>query len=323
MFKQILVPLDGSLVAECVFPHVLSLSTALGASVTLLHVLERPRNTGTLEPVDPLRWTLKKQAAEKYLRQQAACFKEAGLEVECDVQEGFPAETILHHSNLTGADLIVLSTHGSSGLSGWNVSSVVQKIILRANKSILLVRAYRSPGEAEATGQPPYRRIFVGLDGSARAELVLPLAVWLAEHYRASLTLGMVVQKPEILSRLPLSGEDEALVEQVTQWNRQAAMHYLDQVRGQLACSGVEVDTRMATSTHVLSTLHTMVEEEGADLMMLVAHGRSAQGCWPYGSVTTSFIAYGSTSLFIMQDLSAGELQQSTAELAMLQTQGH
>jgi hypothetical protein len=58
-------------------------------------------------------------------------------------------------------------------------------------------------------------------------------------------------------------------------------------------------------------------------LVMLVAHGRSAEGRWPYGSVTTSFIAYGSTSLFIMQDLSENDIQQTMAEQAMLKTQGH
>lgn len=48
-----------------------------------------------------------------------------------------------------------------------------------------------------------------------------------------------------------------------------------------------------------------MVEQQDADLVMLVAHGRSGGGRWPYGSVATSFIAYGTTSLMIMQDLSA------------------
>lgn len=321
MFKHILAPLDGSPLAECVFPYVISICAALEAKVTLLHVLERPRETGSLQPVDPLRWILKKQAAEDYLQRLTASLQEAGLEVECTLQEGFPAEAIIQHAGLVNADLIVLSTHGSSGLSGWNVSSVVHKIILRANRSILLVRAYRSP--AKALDRTPFRRIFVGLDASARAEMVLPVAARLAQCYGARLILGTVIQIPELLAKLPLSGEDEALLEWVTRWNQQAARHYLDQVREQLTCFGIAVDTRLETSTNVLSALHAMVADEHADLVMLVAHGRSAQERWPYGSVATSFIAYGSTPLFIVQDLGADALVHTRAEQAMLQEQGH
>lgn len=321
MFRNILVPLDGSTLAECVLPHALSLSNALEAHAILLHVLERQRDTGSLQPIDPLRWVLKKHEAEGYLKRLALRFKDDGLNVEYVLQEGPPAECIISHANLADVDLIALSTHGSSGLSGWNVSSVVQKIILRANKSILLVRAYQLPDES--VEQIHYRHIFVGLDSSARAELVLPVAVRLAQHYKASLTLGTVVQKPDIFSRLPLSEEDESMVETVTSRNQKAAAHYLEQVRAQLAPTGVEVETRLVTSTNTLSTLHNMVAEEKADLVMLVAHGRSADGRWPYGSVTTSFIAYGSTSLFIMQDLGENDIQQTMAEQALLNTQGH
>ena len=321
MFKNILVPLDGSTLAECVLPHALSLSTALEAQTILFHVLERPRDTGSLQPVDPLRWVLKKHEAEGYLKRLSIRFKDAGLNVDYALQEGPPAECIINHANITDVDLIALSTHGSSGLSSWNVSSVVQKIILRANKSVMLVRAYQ-PSD-ESIERIHYRRIFIGLDASARAELVLPVAVRLAQHYKASLILGSVVQKPDLVSRLPISEEDALMVERVTERNQKAANHYLEQVQAQLSLTGIEVNTRLEVSTNALSSLHNMVEDEQADLVMLVAHGRSAEGRWPYGSVPTSFIAYGSTSLFIMQDLSENDIQQTMAEQAMLKTQGH
>lgn len=321
MFRNILVPLDGSTLAECVLPHAISLSTALEAHTIFLHVLERPRDTGSLQPIDPLRWVLKKHEAEGYLKRLAIRFKEAGLDAEYMLQEGPPAEVIINQSHLADVDLIILSTHGSSGLSGWNVSSVVQKTILRANKSILLVRAYQPTDEDVEMAH--YRRIFVGLDASARAELVLPIAVRLAQHYKASLTLGSVVQKPDLVSRLPLSDEDALMIEQVAERNQKATSQYLEQVRLQFSPTGIEIKTRIETSTNILSSLHNMVEEEKADLVMLVAHGRSADGRWPFGSVTTSFIAYGSTSLFIMQDLSDSDIQQTMAEQAMLKSRGN
>lgn len=167
-----------------------------------------------------------------------------------------------------------------------------------------------------------YRRIFVGLDCSARAELVLPVAIRLAQHYQARLTLGTVIQKPDIVSRLPLSAEDASMVERITERNYKAASHYLDQIQTQLSSSELELKTHLEVSDNTIRSLHNMVEEEKADLVMLVAHGRSAEGRWPYGSVTTSFITHGTTSLFIMQDLSDNDIQQTMAEQAMLDAQG-
>ena len=56
---------------------------------------------------------------------------------------------------------------------------------------------------------------------------------------------------------------------------------------------------------------------------MLVAHGYSGEGRWPYGSIATSFIAYGTTSLMIMQDLPANEIKKTMAEIAAHESKGH
>jgi nucleotide-binding universal stress UspA family protein len=66
-----------------------------------------------------------------------------------------------------------------------------------------------------------------------------------------------------------------------------------------------------------------MAEESNADLVMLVAHGYAGERRWPYGSVATSFIAYGNSSLMIMQDLSKAEIQPTRAELAVREGKGH
>jgi len=321
MFNHILVPLDGSSLAECVIPHVLSLSSVLDARVTLLHVMERPRDTGPLGPVDPLKWHLKKNEVAAYLERIMFIFNESGVEIKFEIQDGPPAECIINFANSENVDLIVLSTHGSSGLSKWNVSSVVQKIILRANKSTLLVRAYEKPISGFAAHQ--YRHFFIGLDCSARAELVLPVAIRLASHYNSNITLGTVVRKPEMVSHFPMSDSDANILEKIVQRNESAASHYLEQLYEQISKTGVNLKTRLQISKNPISALHNMVESESTDMVMLVAHGHSGEGRWPYGSVATSFIAYGTTSLLIMQDLSQEEILTTKAEIVNQETQGH
>ena len=86
---------------------------------------------------------------------------------------------------------------------------------------------------------------------------------------------------------------------------------------------GIDLKTFQIASDNVISTLHSVVEQEGADLVMLAAHGRSSESRWPYGSVATSFIAYGTTPLLIVQDLSQDELESTQAEMAAREHKGH
>lgn len=321
MINHILIPLDGSALAECVLPHALAIGRAFGAQLTLLQVLEPAHNFGSEQPVDPLDWHLKRQEAEEYLGRLASQLRGKNLKVQEAIMEGSPAEYIVDFSINNSVDLIALSTHGRSGLSGWNVSSVVQKVILRSSKSILLIRAYKSSGLSLVDVQ--YNRLFVGLDYSSRAEYILPVAVNLAKYYQSRLVLGTIIRRPEILHRFPLSEDDDHLVSHIAERNYNAASHYFEQLRSQFSMQGIDLETRLIVSDNTTVALHELVEQENADLVMLVAHGHSGESRWPYGSVATSFIAYGTTSLMILQDLSSEEIKRTQAEMVAREIKGH
>jgi nucleotide-binding universal stress UspA family protein len=321
MINHILVPLDGSALAECVLPHVMAIAPVFEANITLLHILELPSNKGDEQAIDPLEWHLKKREAGVYLDGIAARLRHTNLKVKDVILEGLPAECVIDFANNNDVDLIALSTHGRSGLSGWNVSSVVQKIILRSFKSTLLIRAYKSSGTEFAVIR--YNRLFVGLDCSTRAEYILPVAIGLAQFYNAQLILGSIIRKPEMLHRFPLSDDDVDLVNRIADRNYSAASHYFEQIHSQLSLRGVDLQTRLVVSNNMTAALHDMVEQENADLVLLVAHGHSGEVRWPYGSIASSFIAYGTTSLMIMQDLSGDEIKRTQAEMAVRETKGH
>jgi nucleotide-binding universal stress UspA family protein len=105
--------------------------------------------------------------------------------------------------------------------------------------------------------------------------------------------------------------------------NYHAASHYFEQLHSRLSLLGIDLQTRIVVSNNVMIALHEMVEQENADLVMLVAHGYSGVGRWPYGSIATSFIIHGNTSLMIMQDLSRDEIMKTMAEMAAGETKGH
>ena len=322
MLNHILVPLDGSTLAECVLPHVAAIAPVTHARITLLHVLQQAQDGGGTPAVDPVDWHLKKQNVEKYLERIVTRLSEAGiLGVEAVMLEGSPAGSVIDFAHNNNVDLIALSTHGHSGLSGWNVSGVVQKILLRSYKSTLLVRAYMP--SATATTKVRYKRLFVGMDCSPRSEYVLPFAINLAQFYKSQLILETVIEKPRFINRMPVSQEIVELSNQFVEKNRQAASHYFQQLLAQFSTKDLKIKTHISIGDHAIAVLHDMAEEANPDLVLLAAHGETGERRWPYGSVTTSFIAYGNTSLLIMQDLPEGEIHATRAEMAIRESKGH
>jgi nucleotide-binding universal stress UspA family protein len=322
MINHILVPLDGSMLAECVLPHVEAIAPVAHARITLLHVLQQTQNGRGTPAIDPVEWHLQKQNAEKYLEGIVNRLGEAGiLGVDPVILEGNPAGSVIDFAHNNNVDLIALSTHGHSGLSGWNVSGVVQKILLRSYKSTLLVRAYLP--ESTGTTKVRYKRLFVAMDGSARSEFVLPFAINLAQYHKSQLILETVIEKPRLINRMPVSQDITELSNRFVEKNQEAASHYFKQLAAQFSTKDLKIKTHISIGDSAIAVLHDMAEESNADLVLLVAHGETGERRWPYGSVTTSFIAYGSTSLLIMQDLPDSEIHETRAERAIRESKGH
>jgi nucleotide-binding universal stress UspA family protein len=145
MFNRILLPMDRSLLAECVLPHTVLIASAFESRITLAHVLEAPPRANWRRAVDPLNWRIRKAEAEGYLDALAGRLRNAGLTVETKILEGSAGEQIIKFSRADDIPLIILSSHGQSGFTGWNLSSIAQKILLRVHTSVMIVRAYQTP----------------------------------------------------------------------------------------------------------------------------------------------------------------------------------
>jgi nucleotide-binding universal stress UspA family protein len=318
MYDHILVPLDGSSLAECVLPHVVAVAKAFGARVTLLRVLEHAQAAGRVQSVDPLGWHIRKAEADAFLEGVRARLYENGLHTQAVLLEGQAAERIIEYARENGVDLIILSSHGRSGLSGWNVSSIVLKIILRAYLPIMIVRAYQ-PVVGDLTSLR-YRRLLVPLDCSRRAECVLPLATTLARYHESELLAVHVVARPQMPRWAPPTQEDVELASRLVERNRLEATRYLKELQSRL---DVSVRTSVLLSDHAAEALHDLVDQAKVDLVVLSAHGHSGGTKWPYGSLVVNFVGYGTTPLLIVQDLSPEEVERTRAEILARERKGH
>jgi nucleotide-binding universal stress UspA family protein len=251
-----------------------------------------------LQLVDPLNWHLHKAEARAYLNDVRDRLQQAGMVTEVVVLEGSSVDRIVEFAREQVVDLILLSSHGYSGLSGWNVSSNVQKIIHRAYTSFLIVRAFQP--EPVVLPQYQYNRILIPLDGSQRAEAVLPMISSLASSPQTELILAHVIPRPEMPRRAPLTAEENDLMSDIIIRNQTEAVRYLESLQTHLPGS---VKIHILVGNNIASALHRLADQEAVDLVLLSAHGYSADNRFPYGSVVISFIAYGATPLLIMQDL--------------------
>ena len=318
MFEHILVPLDGSTLAECVLPHVAAVARAFEARVTLLQVLEREKAPALQGFVDPLGWYMGSAEARAYLDGLAGRIREAVPRTETAVTEGRAAEQIIEFARRSNADLLVLSSHGRSGLSGWNVSGVVQKTIMRAYLPVMIVRAYQPA--AAGLDEAEYPRILIPLDGSRRAECVLPLATKIARPHGSELVLAHVVRQIGIPYLGIPNPEDEALVEQMMERSRAEAASYLDRLKPRVDAN---VRTQLLIRDSAASALHDLIAQEDISLVVLSAHGYSGTTKWPYGNLVINLIGYGTTPLLIVQDLRPDEVERSRAEIIARERGGH
>lgn len=143
MYQRILVPLDGSELAEAALVHARGLAGQFQSEIDLLRVLVSPYTIAApdliLAGYDIGQEGLQK-AAEEYLNAVAAELQAEGLSVAARTASGPVAEAILDYAADNGVDLVVMSTHGRGGISRWVYGSVADRVLQAATCPVLLVR---------------------------------------------------------------------------------------------------------------------------------------------------------------------------------------
>ena len=296
--KTIVVPLDGSAIAEQVLPHVRQLASILAARVHLIqvisdaeaaHVLSHDGNLlrelgsqSSIEEGGTQRiGDLLSQHAEIYLAAHAAALHEAGVDVEIMVRDGSPAEQIIAAAEHDKDAVIAMATHGYSGLRRWAMGSVADKVLHAATAPVFLVRAIAQPPASAR----PWKRILVPLDGSALAEQALPLAITLARRTQAELML-LHVAVPLVDYVPGLSPFSRPIPTSI------AFPDLLrEQAQQQLATTIKRFATRDVAMTPVVlfgyaaETIVDAAIERQADLIVMATHGYSGLRRWTLGSV--------------------------------------
>ncbi len=293
--RQVVACLDGSNLGERAIPHAVAIARVMGATLTLLRVLERP--FGDPAPADAVEWEFARREARNYVTQLATQFSVESTAIESELIEGRAAEEICRWGADRGVDLTVATTHGEGGPSPWALASTARKLLDRAPGSLLIVPATSAP----ATATVRYRCLLVPLDGSPQAETALPIAEQLAEAHGAELILAHVVPVPELTRTGPLDAEDVELVNRFRRRNERVASVYLDRLRAWLSADGIRLRALLLQSGDVATRLASLAQVEQVDLIVMAAHGQQPQRDTPCGSATAELIARSTVPLLIVR----------------------
>lgn len=299
MVDRVLVPLDGSALAEQALPHALTVARAFGAELLLLRVLG-----SQVAPVNGAEFRLRKAEAAGYLTAVAARLKGDGIAISHAVLVGNAPEQILAALRERRADLLVLCRHGAGGATEFHLSGTASKLVASATCSLLVVDPDGPGARADVTSAASYARMVVPVDCSKRSEWGVCLAASLAREAGAELVLMHVASPPEVIE--PASGDPRAaqLARELAQINLAAAKAYLDALVARLSPSP-RARHRIVKNGHVGASLLRAAQEEGASLVVLSAHGHAPALGAAFGSVTSALVADCTAPVLIFQDAPA------------------
>ena len=303
-----LVPLDGSELAEVVFTYAKELAGRLDLDIILLHVTRQ-----AAENTMPMRKAYIERAVESIQRQSREIQKKIAtkkrgkpIEVRGEVVIGYPADEILRFADENKVDLILMATHGRSGIKRWTMGSVADKILRATKIPVWLVRA--GIPEEIVHGQWP-TTILLPLDGSEQAESVLPHAETLAKQRgieQVDVVLLRVCEPPSRpsyylaepgVTYAPLS-EPEAIESHIN-WqkylddemvkSKQAAEKYLEKIKKRFQDSNISVRSEILEG-RAAEEIVEYANKNPFNLIVMSTHPRSGLRRLVYGSVTENVL---------------------------------
>jgi nucleotide-binding universal stress UspA family protein len=300
-----LVPLDGTRLSESAFA-LLPVVQKLGvANVRLVSAWEESwseaenipgRAEGELKEVAERG----RSYLEAYLNQQADVVRRIGFEVETKVLIGRAADGILEmaESKADPIDIIVIATHGRSGIERWRLGSVADKIIRNASCPTLVI----GPNVKEELAPYVMRRILVPVDGSELSEAALPMATWIADAFSAELDLARVVSLTPIAMDQSMGVYPVDLLSAM----EDAAGAYLQKVKQDL-------DAKRKITTSLLignagEQLLEYIKQTPASLVVMASHGRAGVVRAALGSVADRMLHGPAPVLVFRPDESTGRL---------------
>jgi nucleotide-binding universal stress UspA family protein len=296
MFKHILLPLDGSQLAEAAIPYAAELCRKLDSQITLLHVIEKDAPS----EIHGQRHLTSEDESTKYLDQIAKksfsfCSK-VNMHVHTE-EVSQVAASIVDHSAEIKPDLIILTAHGAGGWRDIVVGSIAQQVIASGREAVLLIK----PSESSRKKQDLFGKILLPLDGEPDHELSLKVATELAKRLDAKLHMIRVVPTLSTLSgtRAAVGTLLPVTTGAVLEITEDEACQYLQKILDKSVKDGIDGSAEVQRG-EIVQEIIEAAERDHADLIVLGTHGKAGLGAFWAGSTAPKIVAKAQMPLLLV-----------------------
>ncbi|MEO6165828.1 MAG: universal stress protein [Candidatus Binatia bacterium] len=300
MYSKILVPLDGSTAAESALPLVRSLARRLELPVELLGAIDLREISRSVSAADGLFLDRlledESRRSAEYLDIIAKTLR--GLQVTTRGEKGEAAEVIIETAAADKNTLIVMATHGRSGLNRFLLGSIAEKVLRATANPLLLVKAVEpiaTDGEAALTS------IVVPLDGSDLAEGVLPMVEELAKKLDLEVVLMRAFAIPYGAYSTGDGFYDPVNLEAFLARLREETFDYLERKTAHLKRNGLAKVSFVAKEGLSADEIIKFARETPANLVAMSTHGRSGVKRWVLGSVTETVVRHSGDPVLVLR----------------------
>jgi nucleotide-binding universal stress UspA family protein len=292
MFTRILVPLDGSAIAEKALPHARALGRTLEIPITLITVIETAAQFSTKKAYLNTLIEGGVKNSEEYLEKISKTF--SGGAIQYRVEKGRAEDAIIMNAAADNGTLITMATHGRSGLHRWLLGSITEKVVRGANNAVLVVRATE---DASSEGEAAPGSIIVPLDGSPVAECVLSTVAQLAGAFRLKVILLRAYSLKQIIFNPEEFHPDLDELKGQLKWE---AATYLEEKAAELKIRGVEVSCSPIEGDAAETIIETGKEAPNA-LIAMSTHSAPALRRWVLGSVTEKTLRHATNPVLTIR----------------------
>ena len=283
MYKNIMVPLDGSLFAEAALPLALRLSRRAGVGLHLVTVVDPLVPIGAPDP------GVATDAGRSYLGDVAErIFREAGGPTTTGVPEGPVVEALQAETVAHGADAVVMATHGRGGLSRTWLGSVAMGFLHETDRPLILVRP-QAGGDPVSMVHWGFAKLLIPLDGSELAERALSHATEFGELFAASYHLTRILSHPPLWGSSGVADPDETR-EELLEPAKGSAVEYLESHAESMRERGLSATISVGVDAQPGRGILAVVEKEGCDSIAMATHGRSGLGRALLGSAADKVV---------------------------------
>ncbi len=295
MYEKILVPLDGSELAQVALPYAEELAGRLGSEIILVFVSELAEDPNRHMHQFYLEKMVESEqcAIERYFKKSEG----RAIQVRSAILVGNPAEKIVEYAEKEGISLIVLATHGRCGITRWALGSVANKVVRATKRPVALIRARGARPDVREKGI--LHKAVVPLDGSKVGEAAVSYIEELAARLKAELILLQVLA----LGYNTITAEGYEYVvysEKQMASDRAFARAYLDGIGARLKGKGIVTGSEVRFGS-AAEEIIKLADEIHADVVVMSTHGRSGVGRFVFGSVAERVLCEGNTPLLLIR----------------------